>query len=105
MQLLNEQAHTFAFDILFSQLKQKLSKVPLLKVGLVSDVRSWNEIVSSSFRFGRLVLVVHWRVLEHSPMTFHPSLSHHCPTSLRYLMLVQQVFVLINYLSIVNIAV
>lgn len=84
MQSLNEQAHTFAFDILFSQLKQKLSKVPLLKVRLVSDIRSWNEIVSSSFRFGRLVLVVHWRVLEHSPMIFHPSLYHHCPTSLRY---------------------
>lgn len=33
MQSLNEQAHTFAFDILFSQLKQKLSKVPQLKVG------------------------------------------------------------------------
>ena len=34
LQLLNEQAHTFAFDILFSQLKQKLSKVPHLKVGV-----------------------------------------------------------------------
>lgn len=33
MQSLNEQAHTFAFDILFSQLKKKLSKVPHLKVG------------------------------------------------------------------------
>ena len=32
MESLNEQAHTFAFDILFSQLKQKLSKVPHLKV-------------------------------------------------------------------------
>ena len=32
IQSLNEQAHTFAFDILFSQLKQKLSKVPRLKV-------------------------------------------------------------------------
>ena len=32
MQSLNEQAHTFAFDILFSQLKQKLANVPHLKV-------------------------------------------------------------------------
>ena len=45
MQSLNEQAHTFAFDILFSQLKQKLSKVPHLKVGVsimvVIDLISW----------------------------------------------------------------
>ena len=38
MQSLNEQAHTFAFDILFSQLKQKLSKVPHLKVGVTMEL-------------------------------------------------------------------
>lgn len=35
LQSLNEQAHIFAFDILFSQLKQKLCKVPHLKVSVV----------------------------------------------------------------------
>ena len=37
MQSLNEQTHTFAFDILFSQLKQKLSNVPHLKVSQSSN--------------------------------------------------------------------
>ncbi len=31
---LNERAHTLAFDIIFAQLKDKLSKVPQLKVNL-----------------------------------------------------------------------
>lgn len=29
---LNEQAHTFAFDILFARLKQKLTNIPRLRV-------------------------------------------------------------------------
>lgn len=33
MHSLNEHVHKFAFDILFFRLKQKLAKVPQLKVG------------------------------------------------------------------------
>ena len=38
---LNEQVHTFAFDLLFARLKQKLADVPRLRVGVVG----WAELV------------------------------------------------------------
>ena len=45
----NEQAHTFAFDILFSQLKEKLSRVPHLKVGGSLIDLEWAKLVQTTF--------------------------------------------------------
>ncbi len=41
---LNERAHTLAFDIIFAQLKEKLSKVPQLKVPWLSQLIAWKTI-------------------------------------------------------------
>ncbi len=35
---LNERAHTLAFDIIFAQLKDKLSRIPQLKVSHILDI-------------------------------------------------------------------
>ena len=38
---LNEQAHTFAFDILFARLKQKLANIPRLRVRAPACQAAW----------------------------------------------------------------
>ena len=53
MQALNEQAHTFAFDIIFSPLKEKLVRVPKLEVSSNTCTMYMYACVYMLIRFGQ----------------------------------------------------